>query len=43
MHLQKETFGNSSIPNEHISKSNQLDSELLNLVSKCAQYVAYGF
>ena len=24
--------------NKHISKSNQWDSEMLNLVSKCAQY-----
>ena len=36
---QKEAIGNSSIPDEHISKSNHLDSEMLNLVSECAQYV----
>ena len=37
---QKESFLVSSVPNKHISKSNNLkrDSELLNLVSKCAQY-----
>ena len=35
---QKESFVGSSFPNKHISKSNQRDSEMLNLVSKCAQY-----
>ena len=35
---QKKSFVGSSIPNKHISKSNQKDSEMLNLVSKCAQY-----
>ena len=27
-----------SIPDQTVSKSNQLDSEMLNLVSECAQY-----
>ena len=31
-------FVGSSIPNKNISKSNQRDSEMLNLDSKCAQY-----
>ena len=35
---QRETFVGSSIPNKHISKSNQRDSEMLNLDSTCAQY-----
>ena len=30
--------GDFWILNKHISKSNQLDSEMLNLVSECAQY-----
>ena len=38
IHLQKETFEKISIPNEHISKSNQGDSEMLTLVSERAQY-----
>ena len=38
IHPQKETFENSSIPNEHISNSNQLDSEILKLVSECVLY-----
>ena len=35
---QKASFVGSSIPNKHISKSNQRDSEMQNLDSKCAQY-----
>ena len=35
---QKESFVGSCFFNKHISKSNQRDSEKLNLDSKCAQY-----
>ena len=35
---QKKSFVGSSYPKKHISKSKERDSEMLNLVSKCAQY-----
>ena len=36
--MSEEALVGTSIPNKLILKSKQRDSEMLNLVSKCAQY-----